>query len=118
MDHLIDTKTGISSGGLNEFLSSKLKKFKDAKKVLIIHPDYTRLDFTSSLVQPIIKFFKDRQAVKIDFLNAGGTHRKMTEPEIALKLGIRIKEDSVNYYNHEFDKKEKLVKIGCFQVQD
>jgi lactate racemase len=112
MDYLIDTKTGISDSVLTEFVSSKLKKFKDAKKVLIIHPDYTRLDFTSSLVQPIIKFFKERQVIKIDFLNAGGTHRKMTESEIALKLGIRFKEDFIDYYNHEFDKSEKLVKIG------
>ena len=112
MDYLIDTKSGINSGGLTEFIRSKLKEFKDAKKVLVIHPDYTRLDFTSSLIQPIIDSFKYRQVIKIDFLNAGGTHRKMTESEIASKLGIRLKEDFISHYNHEFDKKEKLIKIG------
>ena len=112
MDYLINTKSGINNFSLSEFVSSKLKKFEDAKKVLVIHSDYTRLDFTSSLIQPIIDSFKDRQVIKIDFLNAGGTHRKMTESEIASKLGIRVKEDFISYYNHEFDKKEKLIKIG------
>lgn len=112
MDFLIDIKSGINNYNLSEFVCSKLKKFKNVKKVLIIHPDYTRMDFTSSLVQPIIDSFKERQVIKIDFLNAGGTHRKMTESEIASKLGIRVKEDYINYYNHEFDKKEKLIKIG------
>jgi len=112
MDFLIDIKSGINNCELAEFVCSKLKKFRNAGKVLIIHPDYTRLDFTSSLVQPIIDSFRDRQVKKIDFLNAGGTHRKMAESEIALKLGIKDKEDYIDYHNHEFDKKEKLVKIG------
>jgi lactate racemase len=99
---------------LEDMVRETLKDFPRAKKVLLIHPDYTRVDFTDRLIPMIYRELKKKQMVRIDGLNAGGTHRKMTEAEIKTKLGLDKRSELVfdNLYNHQFDQPEKLITVG------
>ena len=105
-------KNGIKLNQLENFVHKNLSEFDKLKKVLIIHPDYTRIDFTNKLVPIILRELENKGASKIDFLNAGGTHRKMTGREFDEKLGIKKKKGLINYINHEFDNENSLIKIG------
>ena len=112
MEFIENIDKGLSDKDLNTFLYNILNKMKDVKKILIIHPDYTRVDFTDKIVPVIVKYLKVSGTKKIDFLNAGGTHRKMSEAEILKKLGLYKKENYLNFYNHEFDNSDNLEVIG------
>jgi len=99
---------------LENMVRETLKDFSSAKKVLLIHPDYTRIDFTDKLVPMIYRELKKKQMTRIDGLNAGGTHRKMTEQEIKVKLGVDKENDLIfdHLYNHQFDQPEQLLSVG------
>ena len=99
---------------LEDMVREALKDFSKISKVLIIHPDYTRTDFTDRLVPIIYRELKNKHLKRIDSLNAGGTHRKMSEQEIKIKLGLIDKDDIVfhNLYNHHFDQPDDLVTVG------
>ena len=105
-------KSGIKLNQLKNFIHKNLSEFDKLKKVLVIHPDYTRIDFTNKLVPIILRELENKGALKIDFLNAGGTHRKMTRDEFDEKLGIIKKQGLINYFNHEFDDEDSLIKVG------
>ena len=102
----------LSDKDLNTFLSFVLNKIEDTKKILVIHPDYTRVDFTDKIVSILLENLKARCTEKFDFLNAGGTHREMSEVEFLKKLGLKRKENYLNFYNHEFNNPDKLKTIG------
>jgi len=97
---------------LEEIVKESLKDFSSIKKVLLIHPDYTRTDFTDKLIPFIYKELKNKGMEKVDSLNAGGTHREMTEEEIRSKLGLSSQINFDHYYNHEYSKPQKLVTTG------
>ena len=78
----------------------------------MVHPDYTRTDFTDKLIPLIYQELKNKGMAKIDSLNAGGTHRAMTEKEIRSKLGLSFQINFDNYYNHEYSSLQKLVNVG------
>jgi nickel-dependent lactate racemase len=111
MEYIQNIK-GIASKDLKEFIENYLDKLPDAKKVLVVFPDYTRVDFTDRIAPLIVKRFPAAKGARIDFLNASGTHRKMSDAEIGVKLGFKNKPDNVSYYNHNFDDKDSLIKIG------
>ena len=102
----------LSDEQLEEMVKNTLEDFNQVKKVLLIHPDYSRVDFTDRLVPIIYRELKMKHMTEIDSLNAGGTHRKMTEPEIKTKLGINGNLVFEHLYNHQFDQPECLVKVG------
>jgi len=97
---------------LKEIVKESLKDFSSVKKVLLIHPDYTRTDFTDKLIPFIYRELKNKGMTKIDSLNAGGTHRAMAEEEIRSKLGLPSQINFDNYYNHEYSSLQKLVTVG------
>ena len=97
---------------LKEIVRESLKGLSLVKKVLLIHPDYTRTDFTNKLVPLIYQELKNKGMSQIDSLNAGGTHRAMTEEEIRSKLGLPSQINFDNYYNHEYSNPQKLVTVG------
>jgi len=107
-----DIKGELTDIQLEDIVRETLKDFNQVKKVLLIHPDYSRVDFTDRLVPMIYRELKKKQMSQIDGLNAGGTHRKMTEQEIKDKLGIKNDIVFNHLYNHQFDHPEKLVKVG------
>ena len=97
---------------LKEIVKESLKDFSSVKKVLLIHPDYTRTDFTDKLIPIIYYELKNKGMRQIDSLNAGGTHRAMTEEEIRSKLGLSSQINFDNYYNHEYINPQRLVTVG------
>jgi len=79
----IENLEGIKDKDLKSFIVKSLAGFPDAKKVLVLFPDYTRIDFTDAIAPLIIKRFSSSI---IHFLNAGGTHRAMTDAEFRDRL--------------------------------
>jgi nickel-dependent lactate racemase len=102
----------LADDQIREAVAEAFKDFSQIKKVLLIHPDYSRVDFTDRLVPIIYRELKKKHATQIDSLNAGGTHRKMTEQEIRTKLGLKEEIVFTNHYNHQFDDPERLVQVG------
>jgi nickel-dependent lactate racemase len=107
-----DLNGELTDEQLEEIVKEGLKDFCSVKKVLLIHPDYTRTDFTDKLIPLIYQELKNKGMTKIDSLNAGGTHRAMTEEEIRSKLGLSSQINFNNYYNHEYSNPQKLVTVG------
>jgi len=97
---------------IEEIIKESLKDFSSVKRVLLIHPDYTRIDFSNRLVPLICRELKNRGIDQIDFLNAGGTHRLMTEEEIRNKLGLSSRCNFTHFYNHEYNNPGQLVTVG------
>jgi nickel-dependent lactate racemase len=109
-----DLKGELTDIQLEDMVRETLKDFSRVRNVLLIHPDYTRTDFTDRLVPIIYRELKKKQMSQIDGLNAGGTHRKMTEQEIKAKLGLDKESKIVfdNLFNHQFDQPDQLVTVG------
>ena len=74
----IENLKGIKKEDLKTFTLKVLKDLPDANKLLVLFPDYTRLDFTKDIIPLILKRYISST---IHFLNAGGTHRPMTDDE-------------------------------------
>lgn len=102
----------LTDDQLEKIVKESLKDFSSIKKVLLIHPDYTRIDFTNKIVPLIYQELKNRGMKQIDFLNAGGTHRAMTTEEIRCKLGLSSQFNFTNFYNHEYNNPQQLVTVG------
>ena len=105
----IENLKGIKKRNLSLFISKSLAEFPDAKKVLVLFPDYTRFDFTDTIAPLIIKRFTGSI---IHFLSAGGTHRPMTDAEFRDKLGVDGNSPLVDFLNHDFSCDSNLVIIG------
>jgi nickel-dependent lactate racemase len=97
---------------LEEIVKESLKDFSSVKKVLLIHPDYTRTDFSDKIIPPIYKELKNKGMSQIDSLNASGTHREMTEIEIREKLGLSSQINFNHFYNHEYNDPQQLITVG------
>jgi len=104
--------TELTDRQLERIVKESLKDFKFTKKVLLIHPDYTRTDYSYRLVPLIYRELKRKGMKEIDSLNAGGTHREMTEGEIRKKLGISSQEHFNHFYNHEYNDSKQLMTVG------
>lgn len=102
----------LTDDQLEKIVKESLKDFSSIKKVLLIHPDYTRIDFTNKIVPLIYQELKNRGMKQIDFLNAGGTHRAMTTEEIRCKLGFSSQFNFTNFYNHEYNNPQQLITVG------
>ena len=106
----------LTNKQLEKVVKESLKDFSSVKKVLLIHPDYTRTDFTARLVPLIYQELKNKGMSQIDSLNAGGTHRVMTEEEIRSKLGLSSPFNFTHFYNHKYNDSQQLVTIGEISV--
>ena len=102
----------ITNKQLQEIVKESLKDFSSVKKVLLIHPDYTRTDFSDKIIPLIYKELKKKGMSQIDSLNAGGTHREMTEIEIRKKLGLSSQINFNHFYNHEYNDPQQLITVG------
>ena len=58
------------------------------RRVLLIHPDYSRNDFCPLLVPLLYDQLRAHGLERLDTLNAGGTHRAMSAEELHAKLGL------------------------------
>jgi len=105
-------KGKLTEEQLETIVRESLKDFRLVKKVLLIHPDYTRTDFSHKLIPLIYRELKSKGMERIDSLNAGGTHREMSEIEIREKLGLSSQDNFNHFYNHEYDDPEQLITVG------
>ena len=108
MEQIEDLK-GIKAENLKGFIGKSLEKISHAQKVLVLIPDYTRIDFTHIIAPFIAERFKES---RIDFLNAGGTHRAMSDNEFENKLGIDKKKPGLRFLNHNFSDPKNLTTVG------
>jgi len=89
-----------------------IEKFGRVERVLVLHPDYTRIDFTHLIFPTLLEELKSKGLKECHTLNASGTHRKMTEAEILEKLGLSQKDYSLFFHNHEYDDPAALTTVG------
>lgn len=112
MLYIENLKGELTEEQLGEIIKESLKDFNSVKKVLLIHPDYTRTDFSDKIIPLIYKELKNKGMSQIDSLNAGGTHREMTEIEIREKLGLSSPINFNHLYNHEYNDPQQLITVG------
>lgn len=101
----------LNEEDIEELLDRLLQDVGKVKKVLLIHPDYTRHDFTVMIVPRLLEMLRRKGLKEFHTLNASGTHRNMKIEEIEEKLGIRRSEDVV-FHNHEFFDPDQLRVVG------
>ena len=84
------------------------------ERVLLIHPDYSRHDFTSRLVPLTYRELEHKGLRQLDTLNASGTHRPMTDAELREKLGVGNGDFARlgTLHNHVFDDPEQLFDVA------
>ncbi len=96
---------------LQKILEDSTSELANAKKVLVIHPDYSRNDYTHQIIPKLYSLLEKRGLKALDLLNAGGTHRKMTTEELVTKLGVSpVSHPKIRkMINHEFDDEAQLL---------
>ena len=101
---------GLSNEELSEVVSETLDALPAIRSALVIHPDYSRHDFSDSLTPILYRELAQRGLKRLDTLNAGGTHRKMTRAELEKKLGLSKSTHPLlgEMLNHEFDDPAQL----------
>ncbi|MEJ5229934.1 MAG: lactate racemase domain-containing protein [Pseudothermotoga sp.] len=114
MKYIENLSAELSLQKLSEFVETVLPDRK-LEKVLLIHPDYTRQDFSDRLVPLVLKELKKRGLKVLHTLNASGTHRAMSEEEIRKKLGL-AKEEFV-FFNHEYANPNALTTVGILSKE-
>ncbi len=92
------------------------KKDFRSKKILVIIPDGTRSGPTGLFFKTICEGLS-REAKKLDFMIALGTHPSMSEEKVSRLLGIssqgkRTKYRGIDVFQHHWDKPEQLQPIG------
>lgn len=96
---------------IQSILEKSIAELSNVKQVLIIHPDYSRNDFSEQIIPILYNLLENRGLKILDLLNAGGTHRKMTEAELEIKLGVSKNTHPKirKMINHEFDDESQLL---------
>lgn len=112
MMYIENLKGGLEDQEIRACVDQTLEKYAELRKILVVHPDYTRDDFTDKIVPWLLKKVKRRGAKECHMLNASGTHRPMTRKEFLKKLGLHDLPDGVYLHNHEFDDPAQLVEVG------
>lgn len=112
MIYVEELEKGVTDQQIHDLIVQALEDYKELKKVLVIHPDYTRDDFTDRIVPKLLDELKKRGARECHMLNASGTHRAITREEFLKKLGLKELPEGVYLHNHEFDDPEQLVEVG------
>jgi lactate racemase len=79
----------LTTDQLRSAVDKTLASFARVRKVLLLHPDYSRSDYTDILFNLIYKNLSNKGLERLDTLNAAGTHRAMTVQEKLDKFGIR-----------------------------
>jgi len=78
----------LSDEQVRSAVQKTLAPYSRVRNVLLIHPDYSRADFSDVLFNLIYRALAEKGLNRVDTLNAAGTHRAMSEKEKLAKLGI------------------------------
>jgi nickel-dependent lactate racemase len=106
----------ITTDELRSILEAALAPLGSVRRVLLVHPDYSRNDFSDRVVPLVRDLLVARGLVTLDTLNAGGTHRPMTPDELRGKLGLRDMHAIGTLYNHEYDDPNQLTEVGVIDA--
>lgn len=95
-------ENGISMEQLDQILDELLVQYPEAKKVLIIPPDYTRCySYAGEITQLLYK--KLAATAKIDVMPALGTHMAMNEEEMQKFFGDVVPRDAILVHHWQTD---------------
>src|SRR4051812_42316457 len=109
------TSGPLSADRIRSFLAGEVMPFVDqARRVLVIHPDYSRNDFTHLIVPALHDLLREQGLRRLDTLNAAGPHRRMSETELRAKLGLdpAVHDRVGRLFNHEYDDPAQMVVAG------
>ena len=109
--HKAESAEGALGGDeISGIVRSALSDFSGARRALLIHPDYTREDFSHLLAPAVWGELAAAGLRRLDTLNAAGTHREMTEAAIEAKLGLdRARMPGLGtLYNHKYEEPDAL----------
>lgn len=100
--YLTEEEKGISREQLEKILDDLLVQYPDAKKVLIIPPDYTRCySYAGEITQLLYK--KLSPSAQIDVMPALGTHMAMNEDEMQKFFGDVVPRDRIIVHHWQTD---------------
>ena len=100
--YLTEEEKGISGEQLEKMLDYLLVQYPDAKKVLIIPPDYTRCySYAGEITQLLYK--KLSPSAQIDVMPALGTHMAMNEDEMQKFFGDVVPRDRIIVHHWQTD---------------
>lgn len=100
--YLTEEEKGISGEQLEKMLDDLLVQYPDAKKVLIIPPDYTRCySYAGEITQLLYK--KLSPSAQIDVMPALGTHMAMNEDEMQKFFGDVVPRDHIIVHHWQTD---------------
>lgn len=104
----------LSRDELQRIVSETIARLPRTRKVLLLHPDYSRHDFCPELVPLIYDALCEKGLERLDTLNAPGTHRPMSQEELEAKLGLApgLHPKLGTRFNHEFDNPAALMEAG------
>ena len=100
--YLTEEEKGISGEQLEKMLDDLLVQYPDAKKVLIIPPDYTRCySYAGEITQLLYK--KLSPSAQIDVMPALGTHMAMNEDEMQKFFGDVVPRNRIIVHHWQTD---------------
>ena len=109
----LEKEQGIDAQALKEAVLQTAEQFADAKKVLIIPPDYTRCySFAGEITKVLWEYYQGK--AQVDILPGVGTHLPMSREEQVLFFGENIPESAVLPH----DWKKDVVSLGVIPKEE
>ena len=100
--YLTEEEKGISGEQLEKMIDDLLVQYPNAKKVLIIPPDYTRCySYAGEITQLLYK--KLSQSAEVDVIPALGTHMAMNEEEMQKFFGDVVPRERIIVHHWQTD---------------
>ncbi len=100
--YLNEEKDGVSPAQLDSMLNQLVAQWPDAKKVLIIPPDYTRCySYAGVITRELYRKLSPRASVHV--MPALGTHMPMDRRELSLFFGDGVPEEAILIHHWQTD---------------
>ena len=100
--YLTEEEKGISGEQLEKMMDDLIVQYPNAKKVLIIPPDYTRCySYAGEITQILYK--KLSQSAEVDVIPALGTHMAMNEEEMQKFFGDVVPRERIIVHHWQTD---------------
>lgn len=100
--YLTEEERGISTGQLEEMLNQLLAQYPEARKVLIIPPDYTRCySYAGVITQMLYRKLADTAIVHV--MPALGTHMPMSDDELHKFFGDVVPKEAILVHHWQAD---------------
>lgn len=111
---LTEEEKGVSREQLSHQLDMMLAEKPEARKILIIPPDYTRCySYAGIITQLLYEKLSLRDGVRIDVMPALGTHMPMNEEELEAFFGKAVPRENILIHHWQTD----TVKLGSVPAE-